>query len=321
VTSVRQPDGSELDRRIDLFGTEVRILVGAPLHRRALGNQVAAVAVEQLLRRHHALLTRFDPDSELSRLNADPREEVPISALLAEALRAALHAAELTEGLVDPGLLGELERAGYESSRLGVEPADLREALLQAPPRCPGRGRPDADWRTVEVGDGFVRRPPGMRFDLGGSAKGHAADSAAARLGAYDSFAVDVGGDIVIGGNAGAPRVVGVEHPLGQRNLTFRLGRGAIATSGLARRIWRTPSGFAHHLIDPSTGRPAWTGVVQATAVAPTGVQAEPLAKAALLSGPEAGLRMLEPGGGVLVLDDGTVRLAGPAAQAVRSAA
>ena len=312
---------SELDRRIDLFGTEVHILVGAPTPRRAPGNQVAAVAVERLLRRHHALLTRFDPDSELSRLNADPREEVPISEVLAGGLRAALHAAELTDGLVDPGLLDELERAGYASSRVGVEPADLSEALLQAPARCAARPRQVAEWQEVAVGERSVRRPPGMRFDLGGSAKGHAADSAAAVLGGYESFAVDVGGDIVVGGNAGAPRVVVVEHPLGHHDLRFRLGSGAIATSGLARRIWRTSSGFAHHLIDPSTGKPAWTGVVQATAVAPTAVQAEALAKAALLKGPDAGLRVLERGGGVLVLDDGRVRLAGPAAHAARSAA
>jgi thiamine biosynthesis lipoprotein len=89
----------------------------------------------------------------------------------------------------------------------------------------------------------------------------------------------------------------------------------------LGRRIWRTSSGFGHHLIDPSTGEPAWTGVVQATAVAPTAVEAEALAKAALLSGPDAGLRKLEHGGGVLVMDDGTVRLAGAAAGAVQSAA
>lgn len=306
---------------MDLFGTEVRILVGAPTPRRAPGNQVAAVAVEQLLRRHHALLTRFDPDSELSRLNADPREEVPISEVLAGGLRAALHGAELTDGLVDPGLLEELERAGYLSSRVGVEPAELSEALLQAPARCAARPRQVAEWQEVAVAERSVRRPPGMRFDLGGSAKGHAADSAAAVLGGYESFAVDVGGDIVVGGNAGAPRVVVVEHPLGHHDLSFRIARGAIATSGLARRIWRTPDGFAHHLIDPSTGKPAWTGVVQATAVAPTALEAEALAKAALLKGPDAGLRVLERGGGVLVLDDGRVRLAGPAAQTVRSAA
>jgi FAD:protein FMN transferase len=321
VTSASQTGGSELDRRIDLFGTEVRILVGRPAARRASGSGVAVLAVEQLLRRHHALLTRFDPDSELSRLNADPREVVPISEVLAGGLRAALYAADLTDGLVDPGLLGDLERAGYASSRVGVESADLREALLQAPLRCPARPRQGAQWRAVEVGERSVRRPPGMRFDLGGSAKGHAADSAAARLAGYASFAVDVGGDIAIGGNAGVPRVVVVEHPLRHPDLRFRLPGGAIATSGLARRIWRTPNGFAHHLIDPSTGEPAWTGVVQVTAVAPTALQAEGLAKAALLAGPDAGLRMLARWGGVLVLDDGTVRLAGAAAEAAQSAA
>jgi thiamine biosynthesis lipoprotein len=321
VTAADGRASTELDRRIELFGTEVRLLVGPPTPRRAPGSQVAAVAVEQLLRRHHALLSRFDPDSELSRLNADPREVVAVSAILEAALRAALQAAELTDGLVDPGLLGELERAGYASSRAGVEPAELREALQGAPARCAARPRQAADWRDVEVGERFVRRPPGMRFDLGGSAKGHAADAAAARLTGYASFAVDVGGDIAIGGNAGAPRVVVVEHPLGHHDLSFRIRRGAIATSGLARRIWRTPRGFAHHLIDPSTGEPAWTGVAQATAVAPTAVQAEAVAKAALLAGPDAGLRMLEGRGGVLVLDDGTVRLAGAAAQTAQSAA
>jgi len=312
---------AELERRTALFGTEVRILIGSPAAPVTPGARMGATLVEKLLRRHHALLTRFDPDSELSRLNADPREVVPVSQILAGALRAALQAAEATDGLVDPTLLGELELAGYVESRVGVRPADLREALREAPPRRPAAPKPWSPWREAEVGDRFVRRPPGMRFDLGGSAKGHAADSAAGLLGGYDSFAVDVGGDIAIGGSAGAPRIAVVEDPLGRRDLSFRIARGAIATSGLVRRIWRTPDGFAHHLIDPSTGEPAWTGVVQATAVASTAARAEAVAKAALLSGPEAGLRLLEREGGVLVLEDGTVRMAGAAANDVRSAA
>ena len=95
---------SELERSLDLFGTQVRILVGPR-------DQDAARAVEDMLRREHARLTRFDPASELSRLNADPREQVPISGELAAALRAALQAAQLTDGIVDPTLLGPLERA------------------------------------------------------------------------------------------------------------------------------------------------------------------------------------------------------------------
>jgi thiamine biosynthesis lipoprotein ApbE len=61
-------------------------------------------------------------------------------------------------------------------------------------------------------------------------------------------------------------------------------------------------------LIDPATGSPAWTGLVAATALAPTALEAEALAKAALLSGPAAGRRLRQGRhGGVLVHDDGAV--------------
>jgi FAD:protein FMN transferase len=64
-------------------------------------------------------------------------------------------------------------------------------------------------------------------------------------------------------------------------------------------------------LIDPARGTPAWTGVIQATALAPTALEAETLAKTALLRGTHAGREVLEPYGGALVLDDGQLVLAG----------
>ena len=85
---------------------------------------------------------------------------------------------------------------------------------------------------------------------------------------------------------------------------------GAVATSGLRTRIWGTDEGFAHHLIDPARGTPAWTGVIQATALAPTALEAETLAKIALLRGRRAGREMLAQRGGALILDDGRVLLA-----------
>ena len=73
---------------------------------------------------------------------------------------------------------------------------------------------------------------------------------------------------------------------------TLRVSDGAVATSGLDRRVWRRPDGsYAHHLLDPATGEPAWTGLIAATALAPTALEAEALAKAALLSGPERARR------------------------------
>jgi thiamine biosynthesis lipoprotein len=87
----------------------------------------------------------------------------------------------------------------------------------------------------------------------------------------------------------------------------FALTDGAVATSGIGRRSWLQAGRPAHHLLDPATGAPAFTGVVQATALAPTALEAEIRAKAAVLSGP-AGERWLAEHGGVLVLDDGSVR-------------
>ena len=79
-----------------------------------------------------------------------------------------------------------------------------------------------------------------------------------------------------------------VAHPLEQAPaFAFHLSSGAVATSGVGTRVWRTPRGFGHHLLDPATGSPAWTGVIQASAVAASGLEAEALAKTALLSAPK----------------------------------
>jgi FAD:protein FMN transferase len=264
-----------------------------------------------------ARLSRFRGDSELCALNRDRRFSVPGSALLRAAVGAGLWAARRTGGLVDPTVLPALRRAGYTTSLAGVAPAGLAAALAAAPPRRVARPRPAARWRRVHVDDagGAVCRPPGVELDTGGTGKGLAADAVAHRLGARERFAVDCGGDLRVGGDAARhrPYEVEVADPFGGPPVhRLWLGPGAIATSGIDSRLWRGPGGtFAHHLIDPLTGAPAWTGLVSVTALAPTALEAETLAKAALLSGPGAGARLLAEHGGVLVHDDGDVELAG----------
>jgi len=159
-----------------------------------------------------------------------------------------------------------------------------------------------------------VRRLPGVRVDTGGIGKGLAADLAAKRLDGFARWAVDCGGDLRVGGAAAEPFAVEVEHPLtGERAHVLRLTSGAVATSGLNVRLWRRADGTpAHHLLDPATGRPAWTGLIGATALAPTALEAEALSKAALLSGPAAARRWLARHGGLIVRDDGDVELCGP---------
>ncbi|UGS38963.1 FAD:protein FMN transferase [Capillimicrobium parvum] len=302
----------EHDHRFDLFGTQVRLLVAGPS---PLDAQVAAARVQARLQRLHRLLTRFDPASELSRLNAAAGIEAEVSETLLGAVQDALEAARRSRGLVDPTVVDLLERAGYGASRAGVAPAPLAEALAAAPARRTALARPGAAWRRIAVDPAArrVRLPAGVRLDLGGTAKGRAVDVAAAMLATQPSFAVDAGGDLRLGGRDAQARTVEIAHPLHDGVAhRFELAAGAVATSGLRTRIWRTPGGFAHHLIDPGRGRPAWTGVIQATALAPTALEAETLAKTALLRGPAAGRSLLAARGGALVLDDGSVLLAGP---------
>jgi thiamine biosynthesis lipoprotein len=259
-------------------------------------------------------LSRFDAGSDLARLNADPRVRVPAAPMLRAAVAAALRSASMSGGLVDPTLLGPLRRVGYADSRTHATPASLLQALGSAPPRRPAAPAAAAAWRSVEVDDraGVIRRPPGLELDLGGSVKGWAADLLAARLVRHGRCAVDCGGDLRVAAGWGEPWVVGVRHPLtGATAHILSVRGGGVATSGIDVRVWEAPDGeFAHHLIDPATGAPAWTGLIAATALAPTALDAEALAKAALLSGPTGGRRLLRGRhGGVLIHDDGEVEV------------
>jgi FAD:protein FMN transferase len=257
------------------------------------------------------------PLSELSRLNADRAPSRRVSRDLGAAVRAAIGGAARTGGLVDPTLLGALERAGYAASRAGTPAVGLRAALRDAPPRRPGAPDPAAAWRAVAVAPDLrsVRRPPGVRIDLGGIGKGLAADAAARLLPSAARYAVDCGGDLALGGSEvdGRPWTVDVRSPWGGEPTRILVRAGGVATSGLDVRLWRAPDGTPrHHLLDPATGAPAWTGVIAATALGATAVDAEIDAKAALLAGATGAIRLLRGVGGAVVLEgEERVRLVG----------
>jgi thiamine biosynthesis lipoprotein len=287
------------------FGAECTVIVAG-------GGDVAAAvaAARQRLLEWHDQFSRFRPDSELSRLNADPRETVPVSPIVRRVVQAALAAADATGGLVDPTLLRDIEQAGY-SGHFESAGIPLALALELAPPRAPGRPRPEAAWRSIEVDrrTGTVTRPPGVRIDAGGIAKGVFADELATGLGSFDAFAIDCAGDLAVGGARGIRRPVNVASPFDERTLhTFERAAGGVATSGIGKRSWLRHGRPAHHLLDPATGQPVFSGLVQATALAPTATEAEALSKAAILSGPEGAARWLSHGG-VVVLDDGSHRV------------
>jgi thiamine biosynthesis lipoprotein len=232
-------------------------------------------------------------------------------------VRDALTAAQASDGLFDPALLPHLEALGYDRdfSLLTKRPDEAAGAELQAT-------YPLGLWRGIKL-DAKARRirlPTGAQLDLGGIAKGWAADRAIKRFFQHiDNVIINVGGDMRM---RGGPRegelwAIGIGdtdeagHPDDSNHravITF--GHGGLATSGATRRWWYHKGQRQHHVLDPRTGRPVplWMRSVEpepaepdasnliatATALAPTAARAEVAAKMALLRGHPEALRAVE---------------------------
>jgi thiamine biosynthesis lipoprotein len=210
-------------------------------------------------------LTRFEPDSELSRLNASAGRWAPVTADLEALLREALRAWEVSGGLVHAGCLQAMRAIGYTRP--------LSEGLTVALESPPGPLPPLPD--VLEVQPGRARLAPGSGIDLGGLAKGWMADRLTERLG--ENALAELGGDLMARGDGPA----GEGWPVGFGGRSVALHDSGAATSGTWRRRW----GGVHHLIDPRTGRPAETDLPQVHVLARSAVEAEVLAKTGLLLG------------------------------------
>lgn len=233
-----------------------------------------------------ARITRHTEASDLARLNADPGNSVAVRPVLAAALLAGLIASDASEGFTDITLL---------DARLAAE----GKSDLVAASRL-------GEWQIVRRSRGaaVVRRPFGLRFDLGGVGKGWIADRALALLSSWPSAVVDADGDLAVRCARGECWEIGIEDPrtegtnLAVLRLTAAPGgaptRWGVATSGTSIHRWNVGGAVTHHLIDPRTGRPARTDVVQATVVADTALRAEALAKAAVIAGSVVGFALLE---------------------------
>ncbi len=258
-------------------------------------------AAEQWFHDCERSLSRFNPASELSQLNT--QGALSASPILWAALDHALAAARWSAGLVTPTVLSALEAHGYSASFDQLRPS------AGAPV-----ARPASAWQaiTCEPSTRHIQLPPGVRIDLGGTAKGWAADQAAALLAPGGSVLVDAGGDIALAGAAPAAGgwPIGVPHPLDEeRQLALLwLASGGVATSGRDFRRWQQADRWQHHLIDPATGAPSASDVLSATVVGPNAAAADVAAKIVLLLGRAAGLDWLDARpdfAGLVVLDDG----------------
>jgi thiamine biosynthesis lipoprotein len=229
-----------------------------------------------------------------------------ISKLLYRVLATALDAARATDGLYDPAMLDQLIQIGYDRTFDELS----RTSMSNFDPIIPGE--PGGRWRGIKVNpiNRSVTLPPGIGLDFGGVAKGMAVDATLEklRLSGVKIALVNAGGDLAVLGLPAAEQHWSIAVPGRERFWTIPLGRGAMATSGIARRHWQQGTTFRHHLLDPRTGLPAQNDLWSVTVVADRCEQAEVAAKVAFILGSQAGANFLRRHhiAGLLVRQDGT---------------
>jgi thiamine biosynthesis lipoprotein ApbE len=274
------------------LGTGVRLVVSE-------GDLDAArSAVETVLRDVDLAYSRFRPDSEISRLNERAGTTVAISALFADAIVAALDAAERTGGAVDPTVGRAMRAIGYD---VDFDLVPRQDGPIHV------RLEPVPGWRTVDLSvvRSEVRIPEGVELDLGSTGKGLAADRAAAaalRVLSESSdrgrtpapgVLVSLGGDIAVAGEAPPDgwRILLAEDsetPPDAGGEVVAIDRGGLATSSTTVRRWTRGGITYHHLVDPWTGASVRSPWRTATVVAATCVEANAAATAAIVLGTEA---------------------------------
>jgi thiamine biosynthesis lipoprotein len=277
-----------ISRQFRAMGTDIELLVEAENAKKALDQ------AEREFHRLEALLSRFRPDSEISRLNE--AKTLAVDPDVRRVVELALNARERTGGRFDPTVHEAVVAAGYDRS------------FELVPPDVPTPTRAVACGGHVRIDGESIQLDRDVCLDLGGIGKGFAVERAVLILAAAGDCLVNAGGDLAVRGGSWP---VGLETADGV--ITLELERGAVATSGRDRRFWQRNGRLLHHLIDPATGEPADTDLFRVTVVATDAVEAEVWAKALFLAGVTQAAAEADALGlpSVLVTSDGRTTLAG----------
>lgn len=248
-------------------------------------------------------LSTWIPESVMSRVNRRAAvEPVPVGEPTVRVLMAADEAWVESGGAFDP-TVGPLIKLWKPLATLDKPPSDEEIEAARALVGC----------QAVRLENATVAfEKPGMSLDVGGIAKGYAADEAcrAALTAGAVACRVNAGGDMVARGkHPENPRGFEVEirDPKGRSSESlsgsgFHIREGAVATSGNYERYTEIDGKRYSHIVDPRTGRPVPDAVVQVTVIALDGARADALATAFTVLGVETGLALAERLDGVEAL-------------------
>ena len=243
------------------------------------GDEAALDAVSDELTRLDALLDATDAESAIGRLNAGE----PLDGEAAMLVRQAVAYSEATGGAFDPTVYPLMRLWGFtdETQRVPSD-AEITAALA------------NIGTNQVQLDETAVSLHPGAAIDLGGIAKGYAADRCVALLEQSDATAalLSLGGNIQTYGTKpdGTPWTIGIADPQQPEQAIASVsvtGTKALVTSGGYQRYFEADGVTYHHIIDPKTGRPAESGLASVTILANSGTMADAYSTALFVMGLE----------------------------------
>ena len=241
-----------------------------------------------------SLMSTYNEDSELSRVNREAHKEpVQISPETTEVIARAIELSGKTDGAFDITVMPLLEIWGFAK---GSEKSVPTQTLIEEKLQLVGYNLIELDRVNREI----RLKAQGATISLGGIAKGYAVDAAVSSLVAagVDSAIVNAGGDLYCLGKKtpGQGWQVGVRNPAAKNALLghVRIADKAIATSGDYENYFMVDGVRYSHILDPRTGRPSAGGPHSVTVVADTCADADALATAVFVLGRTDGLALLE---------------------------
>ena len=214
--------------------------------------------------------SRFLKDSELSILNQKPVSEdwISISEEFYQILLKSEAFMAQTDSLFNPYLGQLMSSLGYDRS------FDRMEGIAMQTDRqfCKDKGL------LLHHDQPLVKKVRDIHIDLGGVVKGWSADQAF-HMAQGENIFIDAGGDMRF--SFTQPETIGVMNPFDPSTdiAQFVMQQGALATSNVLHRRWKTQHGERHHILNGKTGENPESDVIQATVLAPTAAEAEVYAK------------------------------------------
>lgn len=268
-------------------------------------DEALADALVEQCAAYEKIFDRTDPESEVYALNHAGGKPVTVSDDLLNVLQCALEYAEATDGLFDVTICPASDLWDFTATSPSLpDDAALQTALAQI------------GWRNIVIDGNQVQLKNRAMIDLGGIAKGYIADCMAQTLRKNDiqSALINLGGNtITVGGRPdGDPFRIGIQKPFAEQNAmvgTMAVKDLSAVSSGVYQRSFTLNGVLYHHILDPTTGSPANTGLLSVTVITEESMRADALSTCIFLLGPEKGLAFAEQMGvqAALIAEDGTM--------------